>query len=362
VGFDESASYLEARYLQLLGINLPDRPISLAMLLKFNRSALVAAMVKDFFDMTDISTFKDQPNLLELIDAIYLEIIKFGFVEEVCEARSKALHGPCAFNVFVKSNAVLNNWHLNDARRIVEERLRPDVELDVFQNMTRFGEKLSREAIQQNVAKQLLKRGAETFKNIETLRALSSEYVCLVLQEILRESNIRECRDDDKIPKRVSLLAVVALTLEQVLDLVDNSLRLSTWDDRSAVMSRHMALVLLSYLHPPSALSFPKASALNRCFGKSYESTAGVFFEERILVRTLQSIGTCDPSPSAAVYNRSRGSASNSAPWSGRLGCADAENEQRVFRHESQLQSGSWDCSDHPLLQPHGEFSGLGLC
>ena len=237
----------------------------------------MAASVKDFFDMTDISPLKDQPNLLELIDTIYLKIIKLGFVEELCEARSKALRGPCAFNIFVKSNAVLNNWHLNDARRVIEERLRPDVKLDVVQEMTRFGEELSEKAIEQKVAKQLVKRRAETFNNIETLRAQSSEFVCLVLQEILRESNIRKCRD---APERVSLLAVVALTLEQVLDLVDNPLGLSTWDDRSVVMSRRMALVLLSYLHPPSALSFPKATALNRCFGKCPKSTAGVFMKD----------------------------------------------------------------------------------
>jgi len=236
-----------------------------------SKRALALAVVNDFFDMRKCSVFERQPDLLELVDTLYLEVITLGFLPSVRKARFKALSGPCAFNIFVKTNTVLNNWHIPHVQQVLDNSLAPFVQREI--------KKVSQSWRRWDKDQLMVEIERETKENIQILRAVASEYLFPVLEEILRESNIRDCKKDSDGSRRVGLLAIIGLTLEQLLDYVESLNKATLLDAEVSKKSTAMALILLTYLKPPSLLSFPDAQQLNVCFGVREGTENDVFIE-----------------------------------------------------------------------------------
>jgi hypothetical protein len=267
---------LEASSLTKIGVNLSaihNQPSNTQA-----KTKQAASIVRGFLDMSELPWMTEHLNILGFVDTIYAGIIKYAFSADTCQARLKALEGPCAFNVFIKTNAIFNHQRLKYVDTEIEEILKEDVEIKLLRRHEQMAG-LTEDEVQQHILSDLEIQKDIFLHSVETLRALSSEYVFLALQELLRESNIRDCKDPSNLHKRVGLFAIVGLTLEQVLDFEETSRRAKTLDKDTETTLRHLAIVLLSYLQPPSDLSFPKATKLNSTIGKSESSSVGVFMK-----------------------------------------------------------------------------------
>jgi hypothetical protein len=239
----------------------------------------VSEIIREFFDISGHPFLQRHPETIVILDQLYSEIVLYGFDADVSSARIAALHGPCAFNVFVKSNTVINNLYLPFIEESMENRLRETVEIDLLTNLD-TSRQMSDDEIQQNLLLRLELKKVESVRHLEVLRALSSESVFQFLEELLREINIRDCRGFNQLPKKASLLAAVGLTLEQVLNFADSASRTKTLDSELKAMLRQLGLVLLNYLEPPSALAFPPSVKINDCFGRDESHITGVFMED----------------------------------------------------------------------------------
>jgi hypothetical protein len=123
----------------------------------------------------------------------------------------------------------------------------------------------------------LVKRKSEFSSYLETLRAFLSQHVFFFLAQILRDSNIKDCRLPDMRVKRVSLCAVLGLMLEQLLDLVEQCRKKK--DEEQVVKAKQLVGLLLAYLQPPSILSSVPNSPVNQRFGTD-ASWAGFYFHD----------------------------------------------------------------------------------
>jgi hypothetical protein len=215
------------------------------------------------------------------MNTTYNTLVRYGFDAQVSSSRIKVLKDPCALNIFVKSNTILNNLHLKFIDSFIEEELKHSVEMEFVEEQIRTGDiQRSEDEVQQLLLSKLELKKAESIRRLEVFRAISSEYVFLVLEEFLRESNIRDCKGDKNLSKKASLMATIGLTLEQVLDFADTTQRSGHSDNEMKTMIKHLGLVLLSYLKPPSALAIPESFGFNKCFGASAVSPAGVFMDD----------------------------------------------------------------------------------
>jgi hypothetical protein len=261
-----------------LGLDLLHQPNPSGVTSK-SKKAFVAAIIRDFFDMSGHSFIKRHPEVLDLLDELYNTIVVYGFDDEVSTSRKLALKGSCAFNIFVKSNTVINNRHLKFVDRLMEDRLREVVEINLLTNPDALQNE-SEDEVQQKLLSALEVKKAENVRHLEILRAITSEYVFLVLEEFLREVNIRDCKGNQMPAKKASLLAALGLTLEQVLDFAESTTRSKSLDSEMEKMLRHLGLVLLSYLEPPSSIAFPESVEINECFGKDPNDVTGVFMKD----------------------------------------------------------------------------------
>ena len=243
-------------------MNIPNEPGSRP------KKDFVSEIIRNFFDMSGHQFLKRHPETLAMLDQLYGEIVVYGFDEDVSSARMAALRGPCAFNIFVKSNTVINNRHLHFIDTSMEDRLWAAVQIDFVTSLDPCHQ-LSDNEIQQKLLSQLEVKKAESVRHLEVLRALSSESVFQLLEELLREINIRDCKGFNQLPKKASLLAAVGLTLEQVLDFADSAERTKTLDSELKAMLHQLGLVLLNYLEPPSALALPSSVKMNDCLAET---------------------------------------------------------------------------------------------
>lgn len=235
----------------------------------------MAAIIRDFFDISGHPLIKPRAEVLSLLDKLYADLIRLSFDAEVCMGRLAALRGSCAFNIFVKSNTIINNRHLPYVDHGMEGHFKESVEIEIVYSIGAALEKFEDE-----FQKKLEAKKSDYIRQLEVLRAVSSGYVFLVMDEFLRESNIRECRGANNLPKQASLLAILGLTLEQVLDFADDAIRSNTLHEDLKTMLRHLGLVLLSYLEPPSPLAFPEQTEYNKCFGENRTHVTGVFMDD----------------------------------------------------------------------------------
>ena len=249
-------------------------------------------MIADFFNLSNLPWIQRNSHLLQLVDDLYQRIIELGFTPDICQARLEALRGPCAFNIFVKANTILTNQHLGFLHTEMETILRADVvgQADIHRQFRVNQKRLSSlTPHKQSGTAELQRRKIKTFEKIGVLRALSSEYVFLTLEHLLRDSNLRDCkdlgrgkqslavRDERRFSKRASILAIIAVTLEQVLDFGDSLTKPSPIDTATKRQTRELSLVLFSYLWPPSPLSFPSEAPVNQTIGLSSDTPQEVF-------------------------------------------------------------------------------------
>jgi hypothetical protein len=260
-----------------------------------SRKAFVAAIIRDFFDMSAHSFLKQYPDILGLLDNLYDTIVGCGFDEQMSRSRIVALSGPCAFNIFVKTNTVLNNRHVKFIDNTLENYSREVAEIKMLTDGYPT-DTMTQDGVQQKILSLMEIKKFDTIQQLEVLRAISSEYAFLVLEEFLRESNIRDCKGSNNLAKKASLLAFIGLTLEQVLDFSESAIRSKTLDSELTRMLRHLGFVLLSYLEPPSALAFPEGNNINICFGKSSRDVTGVFLENAFWYELWKSSSNAIPS------------------------------------------------------------------
>jgi hypothetical protein len=248
-------------------------------------------MVADFFNLSSLPWVQRHSHLLQLVDKIYQKIIALGFTADICQARLKALQDPCAFNIFVKANTILTNQHLGFLDTEFETILGAEV-IGLGDIHCRSPVPKGRPSFKPHKtsgATKLQERKRDAFEKILVLRALSSEYVFLILEQLLRDSNLRDCRDvgtgrqnlgprdERRSSKRASILAIVAIMLEQVLDFGDSLDKSGSMDNATKRRTRELSLVLLSYMRPPSLLSFPSEAPVNQTFGLSSDDSRKVF-------------------------------------------------------------------------------------
>jgi hypothetical protein len=249
-------------------------------------------MVSNFFDLSCLPWIQSNSHLLKLVDEMYQKIIALGFTPDICQARLKALKGLCAFNIFVKTNTILTNQHLSlldtDWETILEGDMVGPGKVH-RQSRSKKNRLLSSSPHKPLGATELQEKKIKTFEKIGILRAISSEYVFLTLEHLLRDSNLRDwkavrggkqgldVRDEERFSKRASILAILAVTLEQVLDFSDNLTKSSPIDIATKRRTRELSLVLLSYLQPPSLLSFPSEAPVNQTFGLLSDNSRDVF-------------------------------------------------------------------------------------
>jgi hypothetical protein len=232
-------------------------------------------ILRNFRDFFDISTFpgvKTSPYPLEWIDALYAEVLPWGFSRDVGLSRLKSLKSHCAFNILVKTNAILNHVALKCMNEKLEERIKSDL-------IHRFS--IPNVMIEMVMEKQYARTRADFFSYIETLRSFVSQHVFAFLATVLRYTNIKDCGKEETLFKRVSILAVLGLMLEQMLDFADHLKDAMPGIDTERMrMTKDVGRVLLGHLNELSALAFPSSRKLAQCFGKDESAIIGVFLKD----------------------------------------------------------------------------------
>ncbi|KAF2668864.1 hypothetical protein BT63DRAFT_440922 [Microthyrium microscopicum] len=218
-----------------------------------------------FFDLTqDSRASKDLLELDDLLNTLYHSVTQYDFDQNTNSNRKESLRGLCAFNIFVKTNAILNNLQIPDARFILESFVEHITDNDL-------NKKFSIDATmrQQLRPLQLELKQADTIQRIQSLRAIASEWVSHTLEWLLRDSNIQDINKPEYTSKKLSLFAIVAVTLQQILDFADAETEQLEADLILHNLARRVAQVLLSYLQPPGPLSYIDNIKLNQCFIKT---------------------------------------------------------------------------------------------
>jgi hypothetical protein len=218
---------------------------------------------RNFFDVSTSHAIQAWENSLILIDTLYEEIVQLGFAPDVARARLKSLESPCAFNVFIKTNTILSHQKLKSVEAKLEDTFGPKLLQRIRQKHIGY---VPQENLDTKLKDKLGKRVSEFFSYIETLRAFLSQHVFIFLSQILRDSNINDCRQPDMLVKRVSLCAVLGLMLEQVLDLVEQCRE--NMEGEQVIKAERLGRLLLGYLQPPSILASIPDSPVNQSFGK----------------------------------------------------------------------------------------------
>jgi hypothetical protein len=197
---------------------------------------------------------------------MYQDIVALGFYPEIARARLKSLQSPCALNVFIKTNTIIKHRSLEIIRKTFIDAIHPSMKETLYGKKSK-----ARSQIQSSVDGQI----SQFMSYLKTLRAYMSHHVFVFLASILRYSNIKDCKKPEMLRKRVSILAILRIMLEQVLDLEDE--KSQEFKTRMSGLGK----VLLGYLQPPSILSFPAGSNLTSCFGKDEAAVAGVFLKDK---------------------------------------------------------------------------------
>jgi hypothetical protein len=262
-----------AKFSSTLGYKIPETFGRLPNLSEKLNPTTIFQNFRDFFDISTFPGVKTSPYPLEWIDALYAEVLPWGFPRDVGLSRLKSLKSHCAFNIFVKTNAIINHIALKS----MDEKLKDLVKSDLFQRFS-----IPDNMIEMVMKKQYVKTRAEFFSYIETLRAFVSQHVFAFLASVLRYSNIRDCGKPETLFKRVSILAVLGLMLEQMLDFADHlkGLNPEILSERRRITT-DIGRVLLGHLQELSVLAFPSNPPLARCFGKDKSAILGIFFKDQ---------------------------------------------------------------------------------
>jgi hypothetical protein len=197
---------------------------------------------------------------------MYQEIVALGFYPEIAWARLKSLQSPCALNVFIKTNTIIKHRSLEIIRKTFIDTIYPSMK------ETLNGKKSKARSHIQSFVDGCI---SQFMSYLKILRAYMSHHVFVFLASILRYSNIKDCRKPEMLRKRVSILAILGIMLEQALDLEDE--KSQEFKTRMSGLGK----VLLGYLQPPSILAFPAESNLTSCFGKDEAAAAGVFLKDK---------------------------------------------------------------------------------
>ena len=193
----------------------------------------VKALEKSFELVTDMSTLAclQHTQSLDLLDELYLKVIRHGFCEDVCQARLETFRSPGAFSIFVKTNTVLNY------------------------------ELLLKESLNQPQKDYYLQ-----------LRKFSSIQVLSVLQYFLRPTSIREANSS----MRLGMVRVLAMTLEQVLDTASQSGAKLVQQLYYKDALTKLAIVLGHHLYGLCEMLFGKSSPLLDVLNQAADNLTGV--------------------------------------------------------------------------------------
>jgi hypothetical protein len=228
--------------------------------------------------MSQHPSITDWPGILPLINMLYEKAIAFGFSPDVCQARLKSLQNPCAFNIFIKVGVIINNKHLKRVEKKIRKTFEPALREQMVEKSASWKSMTSTE-LEAILANKLKAKNSLFYDYLKQLRAITSRQVLAFLEQVLRDSNIRDLRKSEPnvLLKKVSLLAIVGLMLEQVLDLAERVQEgMRTQELVYVKMTKELGRLLLTYLQPPSPLAFPVASPFNECFRRDDNARTGV--------------------------------------------------------------------------------------